>query len=824
MPAQQAAEKKAAKKNTGAKPSDHKSSFAKVLAGVLIVTIVLNAGIAFFAYDYWVLSQERQQLASLAQTQAQTQAGIIQRYLTTTTQQLQAFTSRDDIIAAAEQNNVSQLDNFVGEIHRRFDNARGVRIDARNSVEVNADAEVPLGFSEVDMINRANRRQAVFPEAVERENEWRINMVEPIPFAAPNAEDPPRVLATLFVSFSATDMLSALGTTDLAQGNTLLLQKFAQGDAQPIVQVGQGGGGISQEANVANSHWIIRFTPSPAFAEQANVSATLVIVVLFLIAVTTIAGSLVLAERISRTVTSRGERAAMAARTAATLDKTAASANSNKKLLEMEVKAEDANILNLQERGDVDPLDIVDQDADQEGDVPLSIFRSYDIRGIVPSQLSPANVVLIGKAVGSMALDAGEKTLVVGKDGRSHSNDISEQLIEGILSTGCNVINLGMVPTPMVYFAIAELQTTDSGVSVTASHNPPEYNGFKVVINGNTLADDEIRQIHSRIVAQQFAKGAGKEDFSDLSFQYIDRIASDIAIATDLKIVLDCGNGVTGDIAPRVFTELGCEVIPLYCKVDGTFPNHQPDPAVADNLRDLIAKVKEESADIGIALDGDGDRLGVVSGSGAIIWPDRLLMLLAKDILSRNPGKDVIFDVKCSRNLNTVISTYGGRPIMWKSGHSHMKSKMKETSAVLGGELSGHIFIGERWYGFDDGIYAAARILEIMSLREQDLDSIFESFPVQPSTPELRLKIAEEKKFAFMKRLVVEGEFGDGRLTTIDGLRVDYPTGWGLIRASNTSPYLTLRFEAEDEDSLAKIKSVFKQQIHKVDPQLGIGF
>jgi len=800
------------------------SPFTKVLAGLLIVAIAVNVGIAYIAYNVWVMQPERAQLAQLAQSYAQTQIKVVRNYIDSTNRQLQTFTSRDDIVAAANNDDAEKINDVISEIRRQFDNARGVRIDKRNTVELDPDGEVPISFAELDLINRAGRRQNVFPEAVQRNGEWRINLVEPIPYAAAGTENPPAVIATLFISLSAADMLNQLGRTDLSQGSTLLLQQFAQGEPQPVVQVGQGGGGASQDVKIPDSNWLIRFTPSPGFAEQANVSSTLLIVILFLIFVASIGGSIFLAERLSRAAIARADRIAMAELTAVPVEKDAASAHSNKKLLEMEVKAEDANILNLKERGEVDPLEIVDRDNDVDGEIPLSIFRSYDIRGVVPSQLSPANVVLIGKAIGSQVLDAGDKTVVVGKDGRTHSNDVSEQLVEGILSTGCNVINIGMVPTPLVYYAIAELQTSNSGVMVTASHNPAEYNGFKIVINGKTLADDEIRHLHSRIVSKQFAKGNGKEDFSDLSFQYIDRIASDIAIATDIKVVVDAGNGVAGDIAPRVFTEIGCEVIPLHCKVDGKFPNHEPDPSVEANLQDLIKKVKETGADLGVALDGDGDRLGIVSASGAIIWPDRLLMLLAKDILSRNPGTDVLFDVKCSRNLNNVISSYGGRPIMWKSGHSHMKTKMKETGAVLGGELSGHIFIGERWYGFDDGMYTASRIMEIMSLREQDLDSIFESFPVQPSTPEVKLKIAEEKKFAFVKRLVVEGEFGEGRLTTIDGLRVDFPDGWGLVRASNTSPYLTLRFEADSEDSLSKIKSKFKQEMHKIDPQLGIGF
>ncbi len=814
---------KKAKKDTKAAPKKVSSPFIKILSAMLLVVIAANAGIAYWAYNTWITSKEQAHLEQLANDYASKQAGVVQRYISETSKLLRTFAQREDLLIAIQDDDQATQLSIQNELRQQFSNARGIRIDKRGTIERDPDAEVPINFAEVDMINRIGRRENVFPEAVKRNEEWRINVVEAIPYIEPNAENKPPVVASLFISFSAADMLSSLGGTDLSQGNTLLLQQFQQGDPQPIVSLGQGVGNVQQEFKIPQTNWLVRFTPSSSFAEKADVSATLLVSALLIVVFASIAGCVFAAKRFSRASVARQERIAMIEKNAADASAVDRSSASNKKLLDMKVKEEDENILNLKQRDEIDPLDIVDNAPNDDG-IPVSIFRSYDIRGIVPSQLSPENIVLIGKAIGSQVLASGDKAVIVGRDGRTHSDDVSEQVIEGILSTGCNVINIGAVPTPLVYFAIAELETTNSGVSVTASHNPAEYNGFKIVINNKPLVDDEIKQLHSRIVSKQFASGSGKEDFTDLSFQYIDKIVSDIALASDLKVVLDAGNGIAGDIGPKVLTEIGCELIPLHCKVDGRFPNHQPDPSVAENLQDLINKVKEEGADLGIALDGDGDRVGVVTATGQIIWPDRLLMLLAKDILSRNPGTDVLFDVKCSRELNNVISTYGGRPIMWKSGHSHMKSKMLETKALLGGELSGHLFIGERWYGFDDGVYAAARIMEIMSLREQDLDSIFESFPAPLSTPELKIPIAEESKFNFMKRLVLEGKFDEGRLTTIDGLRVDFENGWGLVRASNTSPALTLRFEADSEEALAKIKAQFKQEIQKIDADLSFEF
>ena len=430
----------------------------------------------------------------------------------------------------------------------------------------------------------------------------------------------------------------------------------------------------------------------------------------------------------------------------------------------------------------------------------------------------------IGQAIGSEAIDKGEQTLIVARDARTHSQDLTTALIKGILRTGCNVVNVGIVPTPLMYFATYYFSDVRSGVMVTASHNPAEYNGFKVVINNNALADEAVMELRLRILTQQLHQGVGEESFREIIPHYIERIFSDVALAGDVSIVIDAGNAVTGIVAPQLFEELGCQVTPLYCDLDGTFPNHDPDPTQEHNLFALIEKVKEVNADIGVAFDGDGDRLVVVTPKGDIIWPDRLLMLFAKDILARHPGADVLFDVKCSRQLNQVISGYGGRPIMWKTGHSPMKAKMVETGALIGGEYSGHIFIKDRWYGFDDGIYAMARLLEIITLRDQNIDDIFSAFPQLVITPEIKVAVADNVKFELIKKLTATGDFQNGNITSIDGIRVDYSKGWGLVRASNTSPALTLRFEAESEEALTIIQQIFKRELLKVDATLALKF
>ena len=456
-------------------------------------------------------------------------------------------------------------------------------------------------------------------------------------------------------------------------------------------------------------------------------------------------------------------------------------------------------------------------------EIPQSIFRAYDIRGVVDETLDTDIAYRIGQAVGSEAQQIGDDSVVVGADGRLSSPELGAALIQGLRDSGCDVINIGTVPTPLVYYATCNL-TTKSGIMITGSHNPANYNGFKIVLGGNTLAEEGIQALYRRVVESDYTEGQGDLDDVDIIDNYIETISSDVALAKPLKVVVDCGNGVASVVAPKLLEALGCDVIPLYCEIDGRFPNHHPDPGKPENLQDLIASVAEHDADIGLAFDGDGDRLGVVTNRGTIIYPDRLLMLFAKDVASRNPGEDIIYDVKCSRRLAGLISNYGGRPIMWKTGHSLIKAKMRETGALLAGEMSGHIFFKERWFGFDDGVYSAARLLEILGTEALDAESVFESFPDDVSTPEINIEVGDDAKFSLMEQLHQDASFSDGEVSTIDGLRVDFANGWGLVRASNTTPVLVLRFGAEDESTLSQIQERFKAALLSVEPNLAIPF
>ena len=457
-------------------------------------------------------------------------------------------------------------------------------------------------------------------------------------------------------------------------------------------------------------------------------------------------------------------------------------------------------------------------------EIDPTIFRAYDIRGVVGTSLTVDSVYAIGQAIGSAALDAGEQCMALARDGRLSGEMLAKALRSGIMATGCDVIDLGMVPTPLLYYGTHTLRTR-SGVMLTGSHNPPDYNGLKIVINGKTLAEQGIQALYQRCVQHNFREGKG--EFHELSNidRYIGHIVQTVKLKRPLRIVVDCGNGVPGMVAPSLFKQMGCEVHEIFCEVDGRFPNHHPDPSQVENLQDLIQKVKDVDADLGLAFDGDGDRLGIVTKRGAIIWPDRQLMLFAKDILSRNPGAKIIYDVKCTSHLATLIREHGGEPIMWKTGHSLIKAKLAETNALIAGEMSGHIFIKERWYGFDDAMYAGARLLEIISQETLDVDALFATIPDSINTPELKINVEETEKFSLMNKLVQSANFTDAlEVNTIDGLRVNFARGWGLVRPSNTTPCLVLRFEAETQAILEQIQHQFREFLLTAQPNLVLPF
>jgi phosphomannomutase/phosphoglucomutase len=469
------------------------------------------------------------------------------------------------------------------------------------------------------------------------------------------------------------------------------------------------------------------------------------------------------------------------------------------------------------------------------GHVPQSIFRAYDIRGVVGQTLTPAVVYEVGRAIGSEVRDLGERRMVVGRDGRLSGPALCRALINGLGTAGIEVVDIGMVPTPVLYYASAQLRIP-SAVMVTGSHNPPDYNGLKILLGGETLAEKGIQRLRERIEAQDLhylptpETASGAPLSPDIISDYVGRVLDKVVLARPLRVVVDCGNGAAGLVAPKLLRALGCSVTELFCEVDGEFPNHHPDPSQPGNLSALIDQVRREEADLGLAFDGDGDRLGVVDDEGRIIWPDRQMMLYAADVLARHPGATILYDVKCTGSLDTVIRNRGGEPLMWKTGHSLIKAKMRETGALLAGEMSGHIFFRDEWYGFDDATYTAARLLQILARQPRSPSTVFSELPNAVSTPELRADVPEGQQFALMDRALeriergIDETFRGAKITTIDGVRVDFDDRWGLVRASNTTPCLVFRFEARNAEDLARVQQEFKAFLQSLEASLQLPF
>jgi phosphomannomutase/phosphoglucomutase len=455
--------------------------------------------------------------------------------------------------------------------------------------------------------------------------------------------------------------------------------------------------------------------------------------------------------------------------------------------------------------------------------IPPAIFRAYDIRGVVDQQLNADNVALISQAIGSEAIDLGIRSLLVARDGRLSSPLLSEVLVAGLRQSGVNVVDLGMVPTPLLYFA-THISDIDSGVMLTASHNPANYNGLKIVFRKNSLAANQIQNIRARIDSTQLHFGAGDYRQEPIVDRYIEEVGQRLSLQRRMKIVIDCGHAVPAMVAPQLFERLGCDVIPLYCHIDGAFPDHHPDPSVCSNLAALRQRVLAEKADLGIAFDGDGDRVGVVTDTGEVIAADRLLMLLIQSIADQYQGEAIVFDVKCSRELARMVKSLGLKPVMHKSGHSFMKQQMAQTGAPLGGEYAAHIFIKDRWFGFDDGLYTAARVLEVLARSDFSSSQVFAKLPGLISTEEIKLSVSDEYKFELMEKILSCAESSEGRKILIDGLRIEYQDGWGLVRASNTSPALLLRFEASTGAALDQIQQKFKALIHRADNSIELDF
>ncbi len=806
------------------------------LLSTLISSATLSVIVIAAAFSYVALIERpmisQASIESQSQSLVDSQVSLLDQALNQLRLRLSSIALSEQLHAALDSRDDVSIARYRQELSRAFPEATSVKLIELGPLGIaslNKESRELRNNIELDLLRHVSNGNNVEPEAYQYEGKWLFSLAEPVKSNSKNYAS-----AALLVTLSHQYLRDLLGQLDNSLGQTQLIQQF-KNKQHLIASVGMAGESNYQvTADALVSQWQLTFSPSPELVAKSGHSANSLWLIMGIALIVTLiaAGNLLIT--LQKTL-AENLAALLKAKTKNKSDFTLPGfSNAAEQLTEKlasvpaTVPASPKAAATAAPVAEEEPLLELDEIEDSNDPVipetlPEDIFRAYDIRGLADTELTDEVVYAIGLAIGSEALDRGQQKVIVAADGRHSSPTIRDALVKGLTDSGRDVIDIGTQPTPLMYFATHQLGT-QSGVMITGSHNPPEYNGIKIVIDGKALSGAAISALKDRVITKNLVTGAGQYQAQEIEQSYIDYIINDIAIAQPLKIVLDAGNGVAGAIAPRLFEELGCEVIPLYCEVDGNFPNHHPDPSVEANLADLKNVVQEQQADLGIAFDGDGDRLGVVTASGQSVPADRLLMLLAQDVVSRNPGADVLFDVKCTRNLNTLISNYGGRPIMWKTGHSFMKEKMAETGALLGGEFSGHIFFKERWFGFDDGMYAAARLIEILSTTDPDLDLQLQAFPESFGSPELKVTTTESQKFAIIEQLVNSAQFDEGKISTLDGLRVDFPDGWGLVRASNTTPMLILRFEADTEQVMARIQSQFKDQLHGIDNSLQFGF
>ncbi|HSC76083.1 MAG TPA: phosphomannomutase/phosphoglucomutase [Pseudomonadales bacterium] len=815
-------------KNIAALSSKQKALTTAIVAVIIAIAVVVIVFLPGFIGDI-----NKKRVREAVDVVAASQVAVLNAQIEQLQQSLVVPAKEVGVVSALQQADSGSLESMAEQMQSSSASLGVVRM---RLIPANGDySSMGLRFSQLERLAVVQKGAVIYPEAFNENGKMLFDVLIPI------KDEEGKIYGYILAVVDSQVFEKSFNQVDVAIAETVLQQKFNNGITQTIFRSGKGTG-LEQASDPVVSvvpHWRVVVVPGPRLLEENTISSLWQFSVQGL-ALLACFFALYLVNKQAAVVVKKAEvehTTPIQIKGARKIDRSDAANIPSERVLENDDLADP-----LFQVGDVFDLDLDDDVPEVRASspktsqlskaamgndnfaTPSAIFRDYDIRGNADSDISDELAIRIGQAFGSECIEKGQENVVLAGDGRTSTPRLKYAVQQGLQAAGCNVIDVGIVPTPLMNFAANTLTGVKSGIMVTASHNQASDNGFKMLINGHTLASDEIQNIRERVQTGSFCEGEGGYQEQDIIDEYIEHIISDIVLAGSYKVVVDCGNGIAGVVAPRLLEELGCDVVQLHCDVDGDFPNHAPDPSVLENLNDLIDAVKQEGADLGVAFDGDGDRLAVVTASGEIILPDCLLMLFARDVVSRNPGTDIVFDVKSTRRLNALISGCGGRPVMWKSGHSHIKNKMLETGAMLGGELSGHIFFKERWFGFDDGMYSVARLLEIMSIRDQDLDSIFAALPTAACTPEIRIPVLEDEKFSIVKSLAENGEWGNGKVTSIDGVRVDFAKGWGLVRASNTSAALTLRFEADDNDSLATVQHVFKQQLQLVNSELRLPF
>jgi len=816
--------------------------FNTIGVGIVVVATLLSATLAF-VWQQSANDRYQQEVGSRERAEARALLQQLQAQLHVFSAAVEASARDPEVAAVLVAGDAARADALRQRLTRRLVGASRVVLQRRGDPLPPAGDYPMAGYADLEMLRIAietGRAQAAEMHLTGTPNAH-FDFVAPVTTQPGSGE----ILGALLVSHAETALQQLFALLDPVGGYTELSQSGAGGAGTVLAHTGQASlriGSASYSLPVAGTRWELHYWPrvsAPVRDHMLTVVTAIVLASFALLATALVRGVDGALKDDLRTVADvvqdvwelRHVRRWYPTRLRAfrpLVDYVAAmgqglpfkDSGGTPSAPGSDTAAHDESVGGLSPAVD-DGVEVVESGG--AGAPAAEIFKAYDIRGIVGKTIDEQIVYGIGQAIGSEARARGIGTLVIARDGRLSGPALSTALAGGIRAAGCDVIDIGMAPTPVLYFAAEHLKT-GSGVMVTGSHNPPNYNGLKIVVGGETLSGEAIQALRRRIERGDYTSGSGAQRVVDIVPDYIDRIVGDVDLQRPLKLVVDCGNGVAGAVAPRLFRALGCDVQDLYCEVDGRFPHHHPDPSQPENLVDLISTVKNSGADLGLAFDGDGDRLGVIDSHGGVIWPDRQMMLYAADVLSRHPGAEIIFDVKCSRHLAQEIEAHGGRALMWRTGHSLIKTKMKESGALLAGEMSGHIFFKERWYGFDDALYTAARLLEILAKRSQATADVFAALPNAVSTPELRVELAEGEQFAFMEQLLAQAAFPDAQITTIDGLRADYDDGWGLVRASNTTPSLILRFEADNDTALKRIETHFREVMLGLNPGLHLPF
>ena len=730
-----------------------------------------------------------------------------------------------DSSGTAQSSEIKTLEGALQEFFPHALSLRLLRLNAMGTVELSGGRHGLRNHIEVDLVRRASSGEPARPEAYRHEERWMVSLAQ-MATNPQNPEDQAIVLVTLPAERFAP-ILTLPGEAPAGRFTLRQLVHNKQVNREiDVLSRGDGDSDFAALADIPNTNWRVAFSPSPALVAELSARVRPDYDVLGVLFISALVGFALALLRSGTALSREVERVIRGSQHTAALELDAPQLVMLAREMRRLAYRDDSSAstdTSAPAAAAAPAKNSARAPASAAFELPAAIFRAYDIRGIADEQLDDKTVFRIASAIGTMAGEMDEQTLVLACDGRNSSLRIKAVVEKALTQSGRDVVDIGLVPTPVLYYATRQ-DSMNSGVMVTGSHNPASHNGLKIVLKGRNLAEGGIDKLRDIAQSGRFSKGRGRVTQRDIVGDYIDNIAGDIAIAVSLKIVVDAGHGAAARVAPALLEELGCDVIPMNCDIDGNFPNRSPDSADEANIEGLVAQVLASEADLGVAYDGDGDRLTVVTGRGHILRTDTLMMVFARDVVSRNPGADVVYDVKCSRNLAQLVTGLGGRPVLCKTGHALIKARMLETGALLGGEFSGHIFFGERWFGFDDGLYATGRLAEILSSQDLSLDDAIADLPQAVSTAEILVPVADEEKFALMERFIARANFPKGKLNKLDGLRVDFADGWGLLRASNTGPALTARFEAGNAQQLDRIRGLFREQLASAAPELSITF